>query len=224
MTLLGSRRHPLVRAPDRRRRRRRGQVAAHPRVRDPGSASERSQVLRGRCLPYGDGVTFWPIAEIVRSAAGINDEDPRDVALAEDHRHRSGRRRPDRRSDRGRRSGRRRDRPVHDPVPRAGAVLGDPQAARGDREPPPAGRDRRRHPRRGADLPRAARPPARHGARRADPAARLGPARALRDASRVGRGPRRRAHRARAAVRRRGRLDRRPAARPASTGPSASGS
>ena len=46
------------------------------------SARERSQVLRGRCLPYGDGVTFWPIAEIVRSAAGINDEDPLDVALA----------------------------------------------------------------------------------------------------------------------------------------------
>ena len=42
---------------------------------------DRSQVLRGRCLPYGDGVTFWPIYEIVRGAAGIADEDPRDVAL-----------------------------------------------------------------------------------------------------------------------------------------------
>ncbi|MEP6638682.1 MAG: AAA family ATPase [Chloroflexota bacterium] len=45
------------------------------------SAGERSQVLRARCLPYGDGVTFWPIAEIVRSAAGIDDEDPLEVAL-----------------------------------------------------------------------------------------------------------------------------------------------
>ena len=45
------------------------------------SARERSQVLRGRCLPYGDGVTFWPIGEIVRSAARINDEDPLEVAL-----------------------------------------------------------------------------------------------------------------------------------------------
>ncbi len=45
------------------------------------ASGEKSQVLRGRCLPYGDGVTFWPIAEIVRSAAGISDEDPRDVAL-----------------------------------------------------------------------------------------------------------------------------------------------
>jgi predicted ATPase len=43
---------------------------------------DRSQVLRGRCLPYGDGVTFWPIAEIVRNAAGYSDEDARDVALA----------------------------------------------------------------------------------------------------------------------------------------------
>jgi predicted ATPase len=38
--------------------------------------------LRGRCLPYGDGVTFWPIYEIVRGAAGITDEDPRETALA----------------------------------------------------------------------------------------------------------------------------------------------
>ena len=45
------------------------------------SSGERSQVLRGRCLPYGDGVTFWPILEIVRSAAGINDEDPLEEAL-----------------------------------------------------------------------------------------------------------------------------------------------
>ncbi len=45
------------------------------------ASREKTQVLRGRCLPYGDGVTFWPIAEIVRSAAGIGDEDPREVAL-----------------------------------------------------------------------------------------------------------------------------------------------
>jgi class 3 adenylate cyclase/predicted ATPase len=46
------------------------------------TARDRAQVLRGRCLPYGDGVTFWPIAEIVRAAAGFGDEDPPDVALA----------------------------------------------------------------------------------------------------------------------------------------------
>jgi class 3 adenylate cyclase len=32
-------------------------------------------VLRGRCLSYGDGITFWPVAEIVRQAAGIADTD-----------------------------------------------------------------------------------------------------------------------------------------------------
>jgi class 3 adenylate cyclase/tetratricopeptide (TPR) repeat protein len=29
----------------------------------------------GQCLPYGDGITYWPLAEVVRSAAGIRTED-----------------------------------------------------------------------------------------------------------------------------------------------------
>jgi class 3 adenylate cyclase len=33
-------------------------------------------VLRGRCLSYGEGITYWPVAEIVRQAAGIVDTDP----------------------------------------------------------------------------------------------------------------------------------------------------
>jgi tetratricopeptide (TPR) repeat protein len=32
-------------------------------------------VLRGRCLPYGEGITFWPVIEAVRAAASIGDED-----------------------------------------------------------------------------------------------------------------------------------------------------
>ena len=32
-------------------------------------------VLRGRCLSYGEGITYWPVAEIVRQAAGIADTD-----------------------------------------------------------------------------------------------------------------------------------------------------
>jgi class 3 adenylate cyclase/tetratricopeptide (TPR) repeat protein len=32
-------------------------------------------VIRGRCLPYGEGITFWPVAEAVRAAAGITDAD-----------------------------------------------------------------------------------------------------------------------------------------------------
>jgi class 3 adenylate cyclase/tetratricopeptide (TPR) repeat protein len=35
----------------------------------------RATVLTGRCLPYGEGVTFWPLAEALRAAAGIVDED-----------------------------------------------------------------------------------------------------------------------------------------------------
>jgi class 3 adenylate cyclase/tetratricopeptide (TPR) repeat protein len=32
-------------------------------------------VLRGRCLPYGDGITFWPLLEVVQMASGILDDD-----------------------------------------------------------------------------------------------------------------------------------------------------
>jgi class 3 adenylate cyclase/tetratricopeptide (TPR) repeat protein len=32
-------------------------------------------VLRGRCLPYGDGITFWPLVEMVRQAADIHEDD-----------------------------------------------------------------------------------------------------------------------------------------------------
>ena len=32
-----------------------------------------STVLRGRCLPYGEGITFWPVAELVRQAVGAPD-------------------------------------------------------------------------------------------------------------------------------------------------------
>jgi class 3 adenylate cyclase/tetratricopeptide (TPR) repeat protein len=29
------------------------------------------RLLLGRCLPYGEGITYWPIAEIIKDAAGI---------------------------------------------------------------------------------------------------------------------------------------------------------
>jgi tetratricopeptide (TPR) repeat protein len=41
-----------------------------------------ARVLTGRCLPYGEGITFWPIGEIVRQAAGISDEDSLEAARA----------------------------------------------------------------------------------------------------------------------------------------------
>ncbi|HET7857119.1 MAG TPA: adenylate/guanylate cyclase domain-containing protein [Gaiellaceae bacterium] len=37
--------------------------------------ADRRLVLRGRCLPYGKGITFWPLVEIVREAAQIAERD-----------------------------------------------------------------------------------------------------------------------------------------------------
>ncbi len=44
------------------------------------SVRQRARVLRGRCLPYGDGITFWPIVEVVREAARIREGDPPESA------------------------------------------------------------------------------------------------------------------------------------------------
>ncbi len=41
---------------------------------------EGATVLIGRCLPYGEGVTYWPIGEMVKASAGITDDDPLDDA------------------------------------------------------------------------------------------------------------------------------------------------
>jgi class 3 adenylate cyclase len=38
-------------------------------------------VVRGRCLPYGDGVTYWPLAEILKGLANIRDTDATEIAL-----------------------------------------------------------------------------------------------------------------------------------------------
>ncbi|HEY3217939.1 MAG TPA: adenylate/guanylate cyclase domain-containing protein, partial [Candidatus Limnocylindria bacterium] len=39
-------------------------------------------LLRGRCLPYGAGITYWPLMEILRAQAGIAGADDRASALA----------------------------------------------------------------------------------------------------------------------------------------------
>jgi len=44
------------------------------------SVSAEATVLRGRCLPYGEGITYWPVGEVVRGAAGITDTDTGDEA------------------------------------------------------------------------------------------------------------------------------------------------
>ena len=47
------------------------------------SVAGRAQVLSGRCLSYGEGITFWPIAEMAIQAAGIAEDDPPERARAE---------------------------------------------------------------------------------------------------------------------------------------------
>jgi class 3 adenylate cyclase/tetratricopeptide (TPR) repeat protein len=39
-----------------------------------------ARVVAGRCLPYGDGITFWPLREMVVSAAGIGQNDTPEAA------------------------------------------------------------------------------------------------------------------------------------------------
>ena len=50
-------------------------------AREFSDALEGATVLPGRSLPYGEGVTYWPLAEMVKCAAGIADDDPLDVAI-----------------------------------------------------------------------------------------------------------------------------------------------
>ena len=50
-------------------------------VREFAESLEGATVLAGRSLPYGEGVTYWPLAEMVKYAAGIADDDPLDVAI-----------------------------------------------------------------------------------------------------------------------------------------------
>jgi len=43
------------------------------------SMADQARVARGRCLSYGEGITYWPIAEIVREMTGIGVSGGRDI-------------------------------------------------------------------------------------------------------------------------------------------------
>ena len=154
-----------------------------------GVSARTPTVLRGRCLPYGQGITWYPVAELLRSAVGLDerpnrptcssacadaspaiedaDADPRAAGRAARHRDRA-------RADRGTLLG-------GPPVPRAAGddgpvvvVLDDLQWAE-----PDAPRSRRAS--RGVG-PRRPAAPARDGAARAPrPPRRLGRRQAGRD-------------------------------------------
>jgi tetratricopeptide (TPR) repeat protein len=49
-------------------------------ARDFVAALDGATVLVGRCLPYGEGITYWPLAEMIKASAGIADNDPPEEA------------------------------------------------------------------------------------------------------------------------------------------------
>lgn len=49
-------------------------------VREFLAGLERATVLGGRCLAYGEGVTYWALSEMVKTAAGITDDDSMEAA------------------------------------------------------------------------------------------------------------------------------------------------
>ena len=51
-------------------------------AREFADGVEGATVLAGRSLSYGEGVTYWPLAEMVKIAAGITDDDPVHEAVA----------------------------------------------------------------------------------------------------------------------------------------------
>ena len=44
-------------------------------VRPP---SRGRSIARGRCLPYGEGITYWPLLEVIKEAIGLEDDDSPD--------------------------------------------------------------------------------------------------------------------------------------------------
>ncbi len=42
--------------------------------------NDHARVLTGHCLPYGEGITFWPVIEILRSVAGLGEQDAPEAA------------------------------------------------------------------------------------------------------------------------------------------------
>ena len=51
-----------------------------------------ARVLTGRCRAYGEGVTFWPLAEVLKQAAGLDDSEAPIVLARSSPRSSAGRR------------------------------------------------------------------------------------------------------------------------------------
>ena len=132
---------------------------------------DRATVLEGRCLPYGQGITYWPVREMVLQAARGR---PLEALTAG-----AGRRR-------GRRGlGRRHARPGRERA-RRGDAVGLPAAVRRGRARRPAGAPVRGRPLGGAAAARPRGRPRRAADRRAGAAALPRPSRAARRPPGVG--------------------------------------
>jgi len=46
------------------------------------TVSGSARVVTGRCLPYGEGITYWPVAEAVRTALGVQAFDAPEAVIA----------------------------------------------------------------------------------------------------------------------------------------------
>ncbi|HEX5039442.1 MAG TPA: adenylate/guanylate cyclase domain-containing protein [Candidatus Limnocylindria bacterium] len=46
------------------------------------SVSDEATVVGGRCLSYGEGITFWPVIEAVRNAARVGPDDSAEIGMA----------------------------------------------------------------------------------------------------------------------------------------------
>ena len=46
-----------------------------------GSLGDQARVASGRCLAYGQGITYWPVAEAIRNGAGIAEGDSPEAAV-----------------------------------------------------------------------------------------------------------------------------------------------
>ncbi len=51
-------------------------------VREFTASAGDATVIRGRCLPYGDGITFWPLREAVRELCGIGADEGQQESMA----------------------------------------------------------------------------------------------------------------------------------------------
>jgi DNA-binding SARP family transcriptional activator len=43
--------------------------------------AKRAAVLRSRCLPYGEGITYWPVRELILTASGDGSDEPAHASL-----------------------------------------------------------------------------------------------------------------------------------------------